>query len=186
MHGLRNNLLFCTEKTFKLKSMNTLQILNEAQIEKMVKRMAYAIYEQNFEEEKILLVGIQDTGYTLAQRLLKALEEISPLRMRLATLSLDKREPVQAETRLNLPPEALDDAVVILVDDVLNTGRTLAYSLTPFLKRPVRRLQVAVLVDRSHRNFPVSADYVGYELSTTLQEHIRVELGGTGDAVYLE
>ena len=68
------------------------------------------------------------------------------------------------------------DKVVIVVDDVLYTGRTLAFSLQPFLQVPVRKLQVAVLIDRNHPRYPVAADYKGYELSTTLTEHVDVIL----------
>jgi pyrimidine operon attenuation protein/uracil phosphoribosyltransferase len=79
----------------------------------------------------------------------------------------------------------LENKVVILVDDVLNSGRTLAFALQPFLQRPIKKLEVAVLVNRAHKRYPVSVDYAGYELATTLNEHIQVNLQGVEMAVHL-
>jgi pyrimidine operon attenuation protein/uracil phosphoribosyltransferase len=70
----------------------------------------------------------------------------------------------------------LRNKVIVLLDDVLNTGRTLAYSLKPFLNVEIKKLHTAVLVDRNHKQFPIAADYIGYALSTTIQEHIEVVL----------
>ena len=72
------------------------------------------------------------------------------------------------------PIAIFENKVIVVVDDVLNTGRTFSYSLAPFLSIPVKKIQVAVLVDRNYRKFPISADYKGYELSTTLSEHVEV------------
>jgi pyrimidine operon attenuation protein / uracil phosphoribosyltransferase len=74
--------------------------------------------------------------------------------------------------------------VIILVDDVLNSGKTLIYSLKVFLKVPIKKLRTVILVDRNHKRYPVSADFVGLSLSTTMQEHVSVVLDGM-EAVYL-
>ena len=101
-------------------------------------------------------------------------------------IKLDKQSPLQTEVTLS-PTLPLDNRVIILADDVLNTGKTLAYSLKPFLSIPIKKLQVAVLVDRSHHRFPISADFVGYSLSTTINEHIHVELEDEASfGVYLD
>ena len=86
---------------------------------------------------------------------------------------------------INLPKTALENKVIVVVDDVLNTGRTLAYGMAPFFGTALRKLQVAVIIDRGHRNYPIHADYVGYTLSTTLNEHVEVCLDDDNLSVYL-
>jgi pyrimidine operon attenuation protein/uracil phosphoribosyltransferase len=91
-------------------------------------------------------------------------------------LELDKKKPLSEDIILDIPENELDKKPIILVDDVLNTGKTMAYSLKPFLNRNLKKLETAVLVNRSHKKFPISANYQGVELSTTLSEHIVVVL----------
>jgi pyrimidine operon attenuation protein/uracil phosphoribosyltransferase len=123
-------------------------------------------YENNFQEEEVVLAGIYDKGYLLAQILQRELTAIAPLRTRLVKISLEKFTPVQGEVALDCPTEALRHRSIVVVDDVLNTGRTLMHSLKPLLEIEVKKIQIAVMVDRSHRTFPVAAGYVGYSLST--------------------
>ncbi|GAB3555460.1 phosphoribosyltransferase family protein [Spirosoma fluminis] len=159
--------------------MNTAQptlVLNAEQIRQKIRRIAFQIYENNFEEPAILLAGISGEGYVLAQALASELESIAPFTIDLLQLELDKTQTAQPPVQ-TIPAEVtLVDKVVIVVDDVLYTGRTLVFSLQPFLQVPVKKLQVAVLVDRNHPRYPVAADYKGYELSTTLTEHVEVVL----------
>jgi pyrimidine operon attenuation protein/uracil phosphoribosyltransferase len=161
-------------------------VLQEAQIRQKVRRIAFEIYENNFDEEELYLVGIEGQGWSFAQMLQAALQEISPLRVMLIRLELNKFAPSQSEIVLHDAPQTLRNKTIILTDDVLNTGRTLAYSLKPFLQEPIRKLEIAVLVNRSHTTFPVQAKYTGYELATTLSEHIRVQLSEGNMAVYLQ
>jgi len=100
-------------------------------------------------------------------------------------IDLNKQHPHLSPVKFDIEKELLSGKVIIVIDDVLNTGRTLAYSLSPFLEVSVKRVQVAVMVNRAHHSFPISADYVGYALSTTLNEHIRVKLTGDEAGVYL-
>ena len=151
-------------------------ILNKAQVHQKITRIAYQIYENNFQEKEIVFAGIWESGYLLAQMLEEAYSKITNNPPKMVKVSLNKQTPTQSEVSLSCAPEDLVNKTVILIDDVLNTGRTLAYSLKPFFKIRLDKLQVAVLVDRSHKKFPVAADYVGYELSTTLKEHITAEL----------
>ncbi|TAE14727.1 MAG: phosphoribosyltransferase [Bacteroidetes bacterium] len=162
------------------------QILTHTHILQKIRRMAFQIYENNFQEQEIVFVGINGFGYALAQMLEATLREISPIHTQLGMVQINKQEPLLQEVALvEIAPENIADKPVVLVDDVLNTGKTLAYSLKPFLKANIAKLQIAVLVDRNHRLFPVSADFVGYALATTLQEHISVEQEGEAFAVYL-
>ena len=161
-------------------------ILNQKQTRQKIKRIAFEIYEHNFAEEEIILAGIYDKGYRFGQLLQAEFNAISPVRSRLVKVSLDKLSPLQGDIELDCAPEVLRNKCIVLLDDVLNTGRTLIYSLKPFLSLEIKKLQTAVLVDRSHKLFPISADYVGYALSTTLKEHVEVVLEeGNAFGVYL-
>lgn len=155
---------------------DTNQILSSKDVMQKIKRIAFEIYENNFSETKVVLAGIVDNGALLAKLIKEELLEISSLDVLLIEISLDKKKPTQSEIELNVDINILQNKTIILVDDVQNTGRTFAYSLKPFLNIRIKKIQTAVLVNRDHKNFPISADYIGYALSTTLKEHITVEL----------
>ena len=142
---------------------------------KKLRRMAYEILEHNADEQGIILAGIKDHGSVIARCIQKILAEISSLRTELISLSLDKKKP--AEITLE-PVIDFDNKVVILVDDVSNSGKTLTYALKPFLQSHPKKIQTLVLVERRHTVFPVQPDYVGLSVATTLQEHIYVEVEG--------
>ena len=151
-------------------------ILNAEQIRQKIRRIAFQMYETNFEESALLLAGVSGEGYVLAEALAGELQQIAPFQVELIRLELDKTQIAQPPVRTGHPDADFTDKVVIVVDDVLYTGRTLAFSLQPFLSVPVRKLQVAVLIDRNYPRYPVAADYKGYELSTTLTDHVEVVL----------
>lgn len=151
-------------------------ILDKKAVLQKIERIAHEIYEQNFQEKELIFIGIDPTGYHFAKLLLPFFTEISKIKVQLVKLSLDKDAPLQSEITLSEPEEILNNKSIVLFDDVLNTGRTLAYSLKPFLNKEIKKLQTAVVVDRNYPQFPISADFVGYALSTTLQEHVRVIL----------
>jgi pyrimidine operon attenuation protein / uracil phosphoribosyltransferase len=160
-------------------------ILNEEQIQQKIRRIAFEIYEQNFREEALVIAGIVDNGFLLAGLLAKELKKITSLNIRLVKVQVDKSAPSQSDVTLDCPAESLAKAVVILVDDVMNTGRTTAYSLKPFLQVPIKKLETAVLVNRDHTEFPISCQYTGYELATTINEHVEVVLTKGQMGVYL-
>ncbi len=151
------------------------KVLNHPDIEKIIKRMAYQIYENNFGDKQITLVGIKSKGYEIAKLLQAELDIISPLKSTLLEVTMDKEQPTLAGTIIKPSPFQIKGTVII-VDDVLNTGRTLVYAALPFLNLKINKLQVAVLVDRNHKMFPVAANYIGIQLNTTFQEHVSVEL----------
>jgi len=161
-------------------------VLDNTQIEQRINRIAYELYENNYEEKNIIMAGIAPNGYVLAQRIAKVLQSISPLQVKLAKLVIDKDNPFEKSPSIDLKPSEMKNKVIVLVDDVLNSGKTMIYGAKLFLDAPVKRLTTVVLVDRNHTRYPVKADFSGISLSTTLQEHISVELGGKGkEAVYL-
>ncbi len=161
------------------------QVLNASQVNQKIKRIAYEIYENNFKEKVMVMAGIDGQGYTFAQVLSKELESISQIKVLTVKVSLDKLAPQQSEVVVDVEVKELRKKCIILIDDVLNTGRTLAYGLKPFLDIEVKKIEVAVLVNRSHTVFPIMPTYTGYELSTTLTDHVEVILGKKA-AVYLK
>jgi pyrimidine operon attenuation protein / uracil phosphoribosyltransferase len=159
-------------------------ILNASQVAQKIKRMAFEVLEHNFREKEIVFAGIDGQGFVLAGLLATQLESISEMKTRLVKVSLDKTAPQQGEIQLDAELKDLKKKCIILVDDVLNTGKTLAYGLKPFLSIEVKKIEVAVLVNRSHTTFPIQPSYTGFGLSTTLSDHVEVVLGKKA-AVYL-
>ncbi len=161
-------------------------ILNSLQIGQKINRMAWEIYENNSSEKDLILVGVQKNGFLLAKRIADALARIAPLQVRLFDLTINKKNPLEQQGLINIPIGELEGKVIIVIDDVLNSGKTLIYGVRPFLAIPLKRLQTAVLVDRNHNRYPIKSDYTGLSLATTLREHISVELEKEGEeAVYL-
>ncbi len=161
------------------------KILDIEAIDQKLKRLAWQVYEKNSAEKEIIVVGISERGLILAKQLAAHIQEISKIKTKIAHLELDKDNPYNKEVALNLEEIEYANKVVILVDDVLNSGKTLMYAAKHFLTTPLAKLAIMVLVDRNHNRYPIKADYVGLSLATTLQEYINVELKGTGKGVYL-
>ncbi|HMT29830.1 MAG TPA: phosphoribosyltransferase family protein [Bacteroidia bacterium] len=159
-------------------------LLNNHQISQRIERIAYQIYEDNFEEKEIIIIGIWQNGFLLAQKIQKALGQICDLKTRLLELRIDKHNQVEHEVTISGPNEDLIGKSIILVDDVLNSGKTLIYSMKAILNIDTRKIRTVLLVDRDHRRYPILTDFVGMTLSTTFQEHVSVEFGNE-DAVYL-
>jgi pyrimidine operon attenuation protein/uracil phosphoribosyltransferase len=152
-------------------------ILTQQAAEKKLRRMAYEILENNSGEKAIILAGIRESGSVIARNIRRILEEIAgvQLTVELISISLDKRHPRAVTLSGSLP---FDDQVIIVVDDVANSGKTLLYAMKPFLDFHPRKIESLVLVERTHKVFPIQPDYTGLSLSTTLQEHIYVEVDG--------
>ena len=135
--------------------------------------MAYQILEDNLNEQELIVAGIVEKGYIIAKRLKKVLETISDIKITLIKVEINKNiSHLEASSDIDI--KQVSNKVVILVDDVLNSGRTLAYGLGVFFDIPLKKLRTLVLIDRSHRNFPVSPDFTGLELATILKEHVDV------------
>lgn len=166
--------------------MQKTKILSSLQINQKLNRMAYEIYENNFKEKELLIVGIEGNGYKVAERIAERLNDISPIKTKLGKIKLNKENPWLESPVINFTEKDYQNKSVLVVDDVLNSGKALIYGVKLFLDKPVKQLQTLVLVDRSHTRFPVKADYVGLSLSTTLQERIDTDFSKKGqEAVYL-
>jgi pyrimidine operon attenuation protein / uracil phosphoribosyltransferase len=148
-------------------------ILSSEIASRKLKRMAFEILENNLGETGFILAGIRESGTAIAKKIQDLLEEIGGIDSELITVSLDKKTP--KEVTLNKNPD-MHDKVIILIDDVCNSGKTLLYAIKPFLDSHPKKIQTLVLVERSYNAFPVKPDYVGLSVATTLQEHIYVEV----------
>ncbi len=155
-----------------------MQILDDQQIRQKIKRIAIEILEHNFEEQEVILAGLNNNGLGFAQLLLAELLPLAPegMELTLTRIRLNPANPVDYDPYIEMPPEALRGKSIIIVDDVANTGRTVFYAVQPLLKVLPKKVEVAVLIDRKHKSFPVKADYVGLSLATTLLENIEVKI----------
>ena len=163
-----------------------LLILTHQQIQQKIDRIAYQVLEDNFDEQEILIAGILPRGNKIAERIKAVLDEIAPFKSTLLTIELDKIS-TSLHANIDFDINECSNKVVILVDDVLNSGKTLAYGFGVFLDVPLKKLRTAVLIDRNHKSFPMTTDYAGVALSTVIKEHVDVVLDEDGeeDAVYL-
>ena len=161
------------------------KILNINEINQKLKRLAWQVYEKNSAEKEIIVVGISERGLILAKELVDHIHKISNIKTNISCLELDKDNPYNKEVSFNLKEKEYTNKVVILVDDVLNSGKTLMFATKHFLTTRLISLSILVLVDRNHNRYPIKADYVGLSLATTLQEYINVKLKGADKGVYL-
>lgn len=158
-------------------------ILDGQRIERKLARMAWQIWEHNSHRSSVTLVGIAENGISIAQKLAAQLRQISSLQVTVRALTLSKKNPLGSPVTVD---GTIDDASVVLVDDVANSGRTLLYALKPILETAPEKVLIAVLLDRKHKSFPVSPDIIGHQLATTLQEHIIVQVDEQGMSAFLE
>ena len=163
-----------------------MKILDQKQIEQKVRRLAIEILEHNIEEEGLILAGINNRGMALAKMLAERIQHISKMPVHLTNIRLNPAAPMEKPVEMDIPVAELQSKVVIVVDDVASSGRTLLYACKPILETLPKKLEIAVLVDRTHKSFPVQADYVGLSLATTLKENILVEIGESEMAAFLE
>ena len=160
-------------------------LLTPLQVKQRIQRLAWQIFEDNSEEKELVIVGILQSGNNVAVELTKALKEICSIKILQVTLKIDKHSQVAGNFELSASTTEMEGKVIVVVDDVLNSGKTLLYALRPFLAIDVKKIRTVVLVDRNHRRFPIAADFTGMTLATTLKEHIAVEDTAEGLIAYL-
>lgn len=167
-------------------SKKKIQILNHQQIQQKIDRIAYQILEDCFEEKEVIIAGIANRGYTLAKRIKAVLEKISKIKIQLIEIKLDK-DADHLEAEIDMPIEKCKNKTIIIVDDVLNSGKTLIYGMSVFLNIPTKKVRTAVLIDRSHKLYPIATDFAGYTISTITQEHVSVVFSSkkAEESVYL-
>jgi pyrimidine operon attenuation protein / uracil phosphoribosyltransferase len=151
---------------------NKTYILSKEEITLKIQRLAYEIVENNYQEQQIVLAGIAQNGIIISNTLKKQIEHIGIKNIEVIHIYIDKKNP----QTINIEPSIdVTNKVVIIVDDVSMSGKTISYALKPFLNFYPAKIQTLVLIERQQKNFPIHSDYVGLHISTTLQEMIIVE-----------
>jgi pyrimidine operon attenuation protein/uracil phosphoribosyltransferase len=169
-----------------LSAMGATLLLNHEQIQQKINRMAYQLFENNFNETEIILAGIEQRGFILAKKIQSTFSSFSKQKVTLLSIEVEKDTPYQSFQQKVIDKTIFENKIVVVVDDVLNSGKTLIYGINQFLHAPVKKISTMVLVDRNHKRFPVNADYVGLSLATTLKQNIRVVFAEGNDEAYLE
>lgn len=160
-------------------------ILSHKEIEHKIKRIAYQIYESNANETELIIAGIESNGYLLAKKIKNNLDKISSIKSTLCKVTIDKTEPTNP-IKTSIPKDEYTNKSIVLIDDVLNSGGTLIYGIKHFLDVPLKQFKTAVLVNRNHKKYPVKADFKGISLSTSLFEHVHVNLSKQPYEAYLD
>ena len=159
------------------------KILNTNQIKKIVKRIAYQIHENNLECQEIILIGVQQNGYVLAEKINKELKQISKSSIELIAIKINKKNPLD-EIELDCKKEYLKNKAIVLVDDVLHTGKTLIYCVKHLLDVTPNNFNTVVLIDRNHKKFPIKVDFKGISLSTFICDHVEVVFDNNNNNSY--
>lgn len=160
-------------------------VFGEADISRALRRIAHEILESNKGAADLVLLGIPTRGVELAQRLGELINQFEGVSVPVGSLDVTmyrddlRRQPTRSPVPLDIPAKGVAGRVVILVDDVLYSGRTIRAALDALtdLGRP-QAVRLAVLVDRGHRELPIRADHVGKNLPTSQRETVRVRLAG--------
>ena len=152
-----------------------MKILSEEKIKQKIQRIAIEILEHNWGED-IVLAGINNNGLGFAKMLYKPLVKMAADRISLCQIKLSPANPLAKDVQLSIPLEELKNKVIIIVDDVANTGRTIFYACKPLMQILPKKIEVAVLIDRTHKSFPIKVDYMGLSLATTMKEDIEVRI----------
>lgn len=154
-------------------------LLNNQQIQQKITRMTYEIIEQNVTAQEVVIVGINERGQKLAEKVATELKNISTITTQLVNLTVNNDNPI------NVSFTPISTNWVIVIDDVLDSGRTLMYAVKYLLDLNFKKIQTAVLINRDHKQFPIHADFVGLSLATTLQDHVYVEFTDNETIAYL-
>lgn len=161
-------------------------ILTPLQVEQKLQRIARELIELHYDKKEIVIIGISERGVKIARKIDTILNQISNLKITFLTLRLNKDNPNSSKIELSGDKKELENKAIILIDDVLNSGKTLIHATSFLLEENIKQLSTVVLVDRRHRLFPIRADFVGLTLSTTIKEHISVvEIDKNQFEVYL-
>jgi pyrimidine operon attenuation protein/uracil phosphoribosyltransferase len=150
-------------------------ILNQQAITQKLKRMALEVAEQNLDEKELIIAGVNGNGEIVAKNLAAELTKVHPFQIQTITIRINKKQPLEVSINDSID---FNNKSILIVDDVANTGKIIMYALKPFLNSYPKKIQTLVLVERSHKLFPIQNDYTGLSVTTTLQEHIAVETQG--------
>ncbi len=160
-------------------------ILTQKEIDQKITRLAHQIIENTFEEKNLFIGGICGNGLLLAEKIKNIISKNSDQNISVFEILVNKVEPWSEEIKLSIPQETIKNGFLILIDDVINSGKTMQYSLVKLLEQSTKAIKTVVLVDRSYRTYPIKADFVGISLSTTLQERVEVSFSDSESYAYL-
>jgi pyrimidine operon attenuation protein/uracil phosphoribosyltransferase len=161
-------------------------ILTKKDIDQKIIRLGHQVLENCFEEPVIFIGGICGNGIKIAKRLKDIIQSESDQKVEVFEVMVNKDEPWSEAIKLSIPQENLKNAYILLVDDVLNSGKTMQYALVKFLEQPTKAIKTVALVDRTHRRYPIKADFVGISLSTTLKERVEIIMDDENSYAYLQ
>ena len=148
------------------------EVLNQDQILRICNRFAFQILENSIDSDVIYIIGIKEKGFDIAKIVERELKSITKKNISLSSIKIDKKNPkdsVLSDSNLNKNVDT-----IFLIDDVLNTGKTLIYSLSYLLKFNFKSIKTLVLIDRNHKQFPIKVDYKGISLSTNINDNIKL------------
>ncbi len=148
-------------------------ILDQNKINRIVRRLAYQILESNISSSEIILIGIYENGYNLSKIIFEELKAITEIKTELFFVKINKKSPLK-NIVFECEKEYLKNKSIVLIDDVLNTGKTLIYCSKSLLDVELNSFKTVVLVDRNHKKFPIKVDYKGISVSTSIADHIEL------------
>lgn len=160
-------------------------ILNQQQIQQKIVRLGHQLIEEAFDQQCIYVGGIVGNGYVLAQLLADVIAQNSALQVVCFEVRLNKDEPWSEAITFSIEQKELKNSYIILVDDVVNSGKTMQYALLKFLEHATKAIKTVSLIDRQHRRYPIKTDFAGLSLSTTLKNHVEVDLTANDAKVFL-
>ena len=153
--------------------MDKKKILDYQSIKKKIRRISLQILESNIDQDEIIIAGIDLNGFIIAKKISQEISKISEINTKLCKIKIDKKNPLNdISTSLNF--KDYENKSLVVIDDVLNSGATLMYSVKYFLNTKIKSLKTAVLVDRNHKKYPIKADFKGLSLSTSIQSKVEV------------
>lgn len=148
-------------------------ILDKETAQRKLRRMALEISEKNYDKNSLLLIGIKSNGIFIAKKIAEYLKESFTGTVELLEMTVNKKNPIEVSIDKNVD---FNGKSIILIDDVANSGRVMLYALKPLIEQLPAQIETLVLVERTHKKFPIDVNYVGLSIATTNQENIVVEV----------
>tara|TARA_B100000287_G_scaffold193676_1_gene182867 strand:+ start:10601 stop:11095 length:495 start_codon:yes stop_codon:yes gene_type:complete len=151
-------------------------VLDSNDITNKIKRISFEIIEKNINENEIFLIGILPNGKYLSNKINSFINQNSILKTNILFIEIDKANNQIKKIYPNDNIDKIKNKIIVLVDDVMNSASTFMYSINEILKYQPKEIQIAVLIERYYKNFPIVPNFRGLELSTSKSEHVKVEL----------
>jgi pyrimidine operon attenuation protein/uracil phosphoribosyltransferase len=161
------------------------KILGQDRINKIVKRIAFQIHEKNQNESEIILIGILKNGFILSNLIEKELQKISKSKIQLLSIKVNKKSPLNS-VELSSDLNKIKDKSLVLIDDVLNSGKTLIHCVKYLLDVPLANFNTVVLIDRNHKKYPIKIDFKGLSLSTSIRENVTVVFDKSNSYAFID